>query len=119
MINRLVSPNEGRIFYEGTDVTGLKGRGLLSWRATCAMVFQQFNLIKRLDVLSNVLVGAMSRYGLHRTSLSGIPLPLEERKASRWYPRPRRDLDQALQAMRSAFGGPATKKSASRRGASC
>ncbi len=103
MINRLVSPNEGRISYEGTDVTGLKGRGLLSWRATCAMVFQQFNLIKRLDVLSNVLVGAISRYGLHRT-LSGI-FPLEERRRAAGILDRVGILDQAFKRCDRLSGG--------------
>lgn len=78
MINRLISPSAGHILYAGTDVTALKGRELLSWRASCAMVFQQFNLVKRMDVLSNVLVGAVGRHGPHRT-LTGI-FPLEERR---------------------------------------
>src|SRR5262249_10284519 len=38
-------------------ITRLKGRALRHWRARCAMIFQQFNLAGRLDVLSNVLMG--------------------------------------------------------------
>jgi len=34
-----------------------KGRELRQWRARSAMIFQQFNLIGRLDVLANVLMG--------------------------------------------------------------
>jgi phosphonate transport system ATP-binding protein len=57
LINRLNDPTSGTIDYEGTDVTGLKGRELRAWRARCAMIFQQFNLVDRLDVLTNVLLG--------------------------------------------------------------
>jgi phosphonate transport system ATP-binding protein len=39
------------------DVGALGGRRLRAWRARCAMVFQQFNLVGRLDVLTNVLIG--------------------------------------------------------------
>lgn len=57
MTNRLVEPSRGRILFDGTDVTALRGRALRIWRGRAAMIFQQFNLSPRLDVLSNVLVG--------------------------------------------------------------
>ena len=59
MINRLVEPSAGSIRFDGRDVTALKGAGLRAWRSDCAMVFQQFNLVPRLDVLTNVLVGRL------------------------------------------------------------
>ncbi|MGQ2905724.1 MAG: phosphonate ABC transporter ATP-binding protein [Neoaquamicrobium sediminum] len=63
MVNRLAEPTDGRITFEGRDVTALRGRALLEWRATCAMVFQQFNLVGRLDVLTNVLTGRLYHHG--------------------------------------------------------
>lgn len=60
MINRLAEPSEGRILFEGTDVTALKGRELRRWRARSAMIFQQFNLSGRLDVLTNVQMGRLA-----------------------------------------------------------
>ncbi|MFT4275224.1 MAG: phosphonate ABC transporter ATP-binding protein [Rhodopseudomonas sp.] len=60
MLNRLGEPSEGRILFEGVDVTALQGRELRQWRARSAMIFQQFNLIGRLDVLTNVLMGRLS-----------------------------------------------------------
>ena len=63
MINRLREPTAGRIWFDGADVTALRGAELRAWRARSAMIFQQFNLVGRLDVLTNVLVGR-----LHRTS---------------------------------------------------
>jgi phosphonate transport system ATP-binding protein len=57
MINRLSDPSEGTIHFGDIDVTALKGRELRQWRARCAMIFQQFNLAGRLDVLTNVLMG--------------------------------------------------------------
>ncbi len=59
MINRLQDPSEGQILWQGEDVSRLRGGALLAWRARCAMVFQQFNLSPRLDVLTNVLVGRL------------------------------------------------------------
>src|ERR1700752_3019447 len=55
MINRLVDPSAGRILYRGTDITTLRGPELRQWRARAAMIFQQFNLVGCLDVLTNVL----------------------------------------------------------------
>src|SRR4051795_5145686 len=59
LVNRLVEPSAGRILTAGRDVTALRGQALRAWRRDCAMVFQQFNLVQRLDVLTNVLVGRL------------------------------------------------------------
>jgi len=64
MINRLADASSGRILWDEngsvTDVCALKGRPLRQWRARCAMVFQQFNLVPRLTVITNVLMGRIS-----------------------------------------------------------
>jgi phosphonate transport system ATP-binding protein len=59
-INRLAPASEGRVLYKGVDVTALRGTALRQWRARSAMIFQQFNLVGRLDVLTNVLMGRLS-----------------------------------------------------------
>jgi phosphonate transport system ATP-binding protein len=64
LINRLVDPTSGRIEFTGEDIARLRGKDLRRWRVRCAMIFQQFNLVDRLDVLTNVLVG---RLGYHPT----------------------------------------------------
>ncbi len=69
MINRLIDPSEGAIRFGPTDVTGLRGRGLRDWRARSAMVFQQFNLVGRLDVLTNVMMGRLNHLPAHRSLL--------------------------------------------------
>src|SRR5258707_15626976 len=61
MINRLTDATSGRIlcddaFSSEVDVCTLRGRRLREWRARCAMVFQQFNLVPRLTVMTNVLM---------------------------------------------------------------
>lgn len=63
LINRLIDPTGGRVLYGDTDITALRGRALRDWRRNCAMIFQQFNLVDRLDVLTNVLVGRLSDHG--------------------------------------------------------
>jgi phosphonate transport system ATP-binding protein len=69
MINRLIEPSDGKILYEGRDVTALKGQALRDWRQSCAMIFQQFNLVGRLDVLTNVLIGRLNHVSSPRSVL--------------------------------------------------
>ena len=61
MINRLVEPSEGSIEFNDINITSLKGKALREWRSECAMIFQQFNLVERIDVLTNVLIGSLGR----------------------------------------------------------
>ena len=68
LINRLIEPSAGRIAFAGRDVSALGGRALRDWRTQCAMIFQQFNLVQRLDVLTNVLVGRLN----HRGTLTSL-----------------------------------------------
>jgi phosphonate transport system ATP-binding protein len=59
LINRMIEPTEGGIRSGGIDITALRGKALRRWRAQTAMIFQQFNLVHRLDVLTNVLCGRL------------------------------------------------------------
>ena len=69
MINRLEAPTRGVIRFGEVEVTRLRGAALADWRARCAMIFQQFNLVGRLDVLTNVLVGRMNHVSTLRSTL--------------------------------------------------
>jgi len=66
-INRLHDITEGSIVFDNGETTievdKLKGRALLEWRAHCAMIFQQFNLVPRLNVITNVLLGRLNYNG--------------------------------------------------------
>ncbi|MEL6206519.1 MAG: phosphonate ABC transporter ATP-binding protein [Pseudomonadota bacterium] len=63
LVNRLIDPSSGSISFGGTEITALRGRRLREWRRDCAMIFQQFNLVERLDVLTNVLIGRLAEHG--------------------------------------------------------
>lgn len=61
MINRLIDVSEGDISFAGQNVSSLKGQALRDWQRDCAMIFQQFNLVPRLDVITNVMLGRLNR----------------------------------------------------------
>src|ERR1700754_3904493 len=73
LINRLTDPGEGRITWDGVDVSQLKGKPLRRWRRRCAMIFQQFNLCPRLDVITNVLVGVVAERPLAASIFKAFP----------------------------------------------
>src|SRR5512144_2730332 len=58
-INRLIEPTEGSIRWDGTDVTAAEREELRRIRRQIGMVFQQFNLVRRSSVLTNVLAGRL------------------------------------------------------------
>ena len=60
MINRLIDVSDGEISFEGQTVSGLRGQALRDWQRDCAMIFQQFNLVPRLDVITNVMLGRLN-----------------------------------------------------------
>ena len=74
MINRLADATEGRIVFEGRDITALKGRDKRGWQSDCAMIFQQFNLVPRMDVVSNVLHGTLNRRSTFATLFNLFPM---------------------------------------------
>ena len=58
-INRLIDPTEGQILWDGVDITAASAEDLRGIRRQIGMVFQQFNLVKRSSVLTNVLTGRL------------------------------------------------------------
>jgi phosphonate transport system ATP-binding protein len=77
-INRLIEPTEGKIIWDGTDITAASTAELRSIRQHIGMVFQQFNLVKRSSVMTNVLTG---RLGYANTWLSLLGIwPAEDKK---------------------------------------
>jgi phosphonate transport system ATP-binding protein len=58
-INRLIEPTSGKVIWNDVDVTALPSSELRNIRRQIGMVFQQFNLVKRSSVLTNVLSGRL------------------------------------------------------------
>ena len=70
MLNRLTEASAGKLTVDGRDVLALRGAEKRGWQADCAMIFQQFNLVPRLDVVSNVLHGLLNKRHLAATLLN-------------------------------------------------
>ena len=56
-INRLVEPTEGSIFLGDDEITGASPSALRLLRREIGLVFQQYNLVNRLTVWTNVMTG--------------------------------------------------------------
>jgi len=58
-INRLIDPTEGRITWNGEDITAASQEDMRRIRRRIGMVFQHFNLVHRSKVITNVLAGRL------------------------------------------------------------
>ena len=56
----LTRPDAGAVTIDGHEVTRLHGRALRAARREVALIFQQFNLVRRLSALHNVLAGRLA-----------------------------------------------------------
>ena len=81
-INRLVDPTSGTVTFDGIDVTRARGAELRRVRRRIGMIFQQFNLVRRSSVFSNVIAGRLGYRSTWRTiaaraSASDVALAFE------------------------------------------
>lgn len=67
-INRLHDVTSGEILIDGEDITVAKGRKLRELRRNIAMIFQNFNLVKRASVARNVLAGRVGYYSTFKST---------------------------------------------------
>jgi phosphonate transport system ATP-binding protein len=69
-LNRLTA---GRVEIDGRPVARREGRELRELRKTIGMIFQDFRLVKRLPVMSNVLIGRLAHVPGWRSMLNLWP----------------------------------------------
>lgn len=103
MINRLTEATQGSININGLEILDLKGKEKRRWQRDCAMIFQQFNLVPRLDVITNVLLGRLNGHSTLKSlfSIFGRPLVEEALEALDRLGI----VDQALQRAETLSGG--------------
>jgi phosphonate transport system ATP-binding protein len=73
-LNGLVVPTAGEVTVGGEAVTGASEERLRRIRARVGFVFQQFNLLRRLTVLENVLVGRLAHVPRWRSLIAWFPV---------------------------------------------
>ena len=72
-LNLLVRPTEGELWVNGNNLTTLSSRELLKARRKIGMIFQEFHLVDRLSVLTNVMCGRLSKLPLWRAVTYRFP----------------------------------------------
>ncbi|MFO8033587.1 MAG: phosphonate ABC transporter ATP-binding protein [Candidatus Bipolaricaulota bacterium] len=72
-VNRLIEPTSGRISLDGLELTRLSAARMRRVRRTMGMIFQQFNLIRRSSVMTNVLTGRLGYLPAWRAMLGLFP----------------------------------------------
>lgn len=85
------------------DITQLTGRALHAWRSRCGMIFQDYCLVPRLDVITNVLIGRLSQTSTLKSLFKLFPKADQMRAISllEWM----NILPQALQRVENLSGG--------------
>jgi phosphonate transport system ATP-binding protein len=72
-INGLVRLTAGSLVVDGAEMVGMPSAQLRRLRAKVGMIFQDYRLIKRLPVLTNVLIGRLARVPTWRALLGMWP----------------------------------------------
>jgi hypothetical protein len=72
-VTRLAQSDGGQIFLGEHAIRTLGGRQLSMARSEIGLIFQQFNLIRRLNALDNVLVGRLGEVATWRVMLRRFP----------------------------------------------
>jgi phosphonate transport system ATP-binding protein len=59
-INKMQTITSGDIFIDEVNISSLSGKKLREFRRNIGMIFQSFNLVKRMSVFNNVLTGRVA-----------------------------------------------------------
>jgi phosphonate transport system ATP-binding protein len=68
-LTHLVKPDSGAVIVHGCALLSLHGRHLRAVRREMGLIFQQFNLIRRMSAIENVLVGRLGHVPTWRVLL--------------------------------------------------
>jgi len=72
-INRLVEPDSAEVYLNNVEITKMNKRDLRKSRRDMGMIFQEFNLVERLNVLQNILTGRLGYIGFWRSLFRKFP----------------------------------------------
>jgi phosphonate transport system ATP-binding protein len=72
-INKMIDITSGQIYIDDIDVSSIKGKELRMLRRSIGMIFQSFNLVKKMSVFNNVLSGRVAYHSTCKTILGLFP----------------------------------------------
>ncbi|HLR08993.1 MAG TPA: phosphonate ABC transporter ATP-binding protein [Bacillota bacterium] len=72
-INRLVTPTSGELYVDGENILTYRKNDLRQLRTKIGMIFQNYNLVNRSNVLKNVLAGRLGHTNTLRSILNLYP----------------------------------------------
>jgi phosphonate transport system ATP-binding protein len=102
LINQLIEASEGEITVDGILVSSARGAVLRNVRRKIGMIFQGFNIVKRMSVLSNVLSGRVAYHPSWKTVLGIFP---EEDKQIAYRALQRVDILEKVHTRASELSG--------------
>ncbi len=73
-INKIHPITAGQLFIDGKDVSKIQGQDLRVLRRGIGMIFQSFNLVKRMSVFKNVLAGRVAYHSTFKTIFGLFPV---------------------------------------------
>ena len=72
-INKIHPITKGNLFVDGVDISTIHGKDLRIFRRNIGMIFQSFNLVKRMSVFKNVLTGRVAYHSTFKTLFGLFP----------------------------------------------
>ncbi|PKK90373.1 MAG: phosphonate ABC transporter ATP-binding protein [Tenericutes bacterium HGW-Tenericutes-7] len=73
-INKIHPITSGELYIDGQDVSKVQGQDLRVLRRGIGMIFQSFNLVKRMSVFKNVLAGREAYHSTFKTIFGLFPV---------------------------------------------
>ncbi|NLZ61939.1 MAG: phosphonate ABC transporter ATP-binding protein [Acholeplasmataceae bacterium] len=72
-INKMISITSGELYIDDVEIGSIKGKELRMLRRSIGMIFQSFNLVKRMSVFNNVLTGRVAYHPTFKTVFGLFP----------------------------------------------
>ncbi len=72
-VNKMIPITSGQLYVDNVEVSSLKGKKLRMMRRGIGMIFQSFNLVKRMSAFNNVLTGRVAYYSAARSIFGFFP----------------------------------------------
>jgi phosphonate transport system ATP-binding protein len=72
-INKMHSITSGQLYIDDIEISSIRGKDLRMLRRSIGMIFQSFNLVKRMSVFTNVLTGRVAYHPTFKTLFGLFP----------------------------------------------